>query len=59
MLRNSGKLEAMASSASLLVVMYLAGRIGAPAAADMKTKAGTFSLTDSWASAIAAKEDFH
>lgn len=53
MLRSSGRVEVIVSSASLLVVMYLAGRTGAPAAAEMYTKAGTCSVEDSWASAIA------
>lgn len=53
MLRSSGRVEAMVASASLLVVMYLAGSIGAPAAAEMYTKAGTCSAEDSWASAMA------
>jgi hypothetical protein len=35
MLRRSGKVDVMAASASLLVVIYLAGRSGAPAAAEM------------------------
>jgi hypothetical protein len=53
-LRRSGSFEVMAVSASLLVVMYLLGRIGAPAAAEMYTKVGTCSLEDSCASAMAA-----
>ena len=43
----------MDDSASLLVVMYLLGRIGAPPAAEMNAKVGTFSLEDSCAKAIA------
>lgn len=43
----------MVDSASLLVVIYLLGRIGAPLAAEMNTKVGTFSLKDSCANAIA------
>ena len=52
-LRNSGKVAVIVFSASRLVVMYLDGRIGAPAAADINTKAGTFSFEDSWANAMA------
>lgn len=44
------------ASASLFVVMYLEGRIGAPAAAEMKTNAGTCSFEDSWARAIATRK---
>lgn len=46
-LRSSGRSEVMVASASLLVLMYLAGRIGAPAAAEMYTNAGTCSVEDS------------
>jgi hypothetical protein len=56
-LRSSGRVEAIVSSASLLVVMYRAGRIGAPAAAEMYTNAGTCSVRDSWANAIAVTQD--
>lgn len=52
-LRSSGSLEEMIDSASLLVVIYLLGRIGAPAAAEMNAKVGTFSLEDSCANAMA------
>ena len=41
-LRNFGNDDEMVDSASRLVVMYLFGSIGAPAAADIKTKDGTF-----------------
>ena len=41
-LRSLGNDEAMVDSASLLVVIYLLGKIGVPAAADMKTKDETF-----------------
>lgn len=53
-LRSSGSEEDMVVSASLLVVIYLLGRIGAPEAAEMYTKVGTCSLEDSCASAMAA-----
>lgn len=53
MLRRSGRVDVMVASASLFVVMYRAGSTGAPAAAEMYTKAGTCSFEDSWASAIA------
>lgn len=56
MLRRSGSLEDMVTSASLLVDIYLLGRIGAPAAAEMYTKVGTCSLEDSCANAMAAFE---
>lgn len=42
-LRSLGKEDAIVDSASLFVVMYRLGNIGAPAAAEMKTKVGTFS----------------
>ena len=42
MFRSLGNEEAIVDSASLLVVMYRLGNIGAPAAADMKAKEGTF-----------------
>ena len=53
MFRSFGKEEAMVDSASRLVVMYRLGSMGAPAAAEMKTKAGTFWEYASWASVIA------
>lgn len=53
MLRSSGSEDEIVASASRLVVMYRAGRIGAPAAAEMYTKAGTCSFEDSCASAMA------
>lgn len=56
-LRSSGRVEAIVSSASLLVVMYRAGRTGAPAAAEMYTNAGTCSVEDSWANAIAVSQE--
>lgn len=55
-LRSSGSEDEMVASASRLVVMYRAGRMGAPAAAEMYTKAGTCSFEDSWASAMAVLE---
>lgn len=45
-LRSFGNEDAMVDSASLLVVMYLLGRIGVPAAAEMKTNDEQF-----WAAA--------
>lgn len=42
MLRILGNEEAIVDSASRLVSMYLFGSIGAPAAADMYVKEGTF-----------------
>ena len=42
MLRSLGNEDAMVDSASLLVVMYLLGRIGVPAAAEMKTNDEVF-----------------
>ena len=41
MYRILGKEDAIVDSASRFVVIYLFGNIGAPAAADMKTKDGT------------------
>ena len=52
-LRSLGNEEAIVDSASLLVVMYRLGSMGAPAAAEMKTKEGTFWEDASWASVIA------
>ena len=52
-LRNFGSDDEMVDSASRLVVMYLFGNIGAPAAADMKTKDGTFWKEASCASVMA------
>jgi hypothetical protein len=43
MLRRLGSDEDMVASASLLVVIYLLGNMGAPAAADTYTNVGTFS----------------
>ena len=45
----------MVDSASRLVVIYRLGSIGAPAAAEMKTKEDTFWEDASWASVIAGK----
>ena len=42
MLRILGNEEAIVDSASRFVSMYLFGSIGAPAAADMYAKDGTF-----------------
>ena len=53
MLRSLGNEDAIVDSASLLVVMYRWGNMGAPAAADMKTKAVTEDAEASWASVIA------
>ena len=53
MLRSCGKREDIVDSASLFVVMYRLGRIGAPPAAEIKPKVGTFSVEDSCAKAIA------
>lgn len=53
-LRRPGSFEDIVVSASLFVVMYLLGRIGAPAEAEMYTKVGTCSLEDSCANATAA-----
>ena len=55
-LRRFGKDDEMVDSASLLVVMYRRGSIGAPAAAEMNTKEGTFSATASCASVIATQD---
>lgn len=41
-LRSLGNEDSMVDSASRLVVMYLRGNKGAPAAAEMKTKDLTF-----------------
>ena len=43
MLLSFGSDEAIVDSASRFEVMYRPGRIGVPAAADMKTKEATFS----------------
>lgn len=53
--RISGNREAIVDSASRLVVMYLPGNIGAPPAADIKTKVLTFFAAASCARAIAGK----
>lgn len=58
-LRNSGIVVDMVVSASRLVVIYLLGRTGAPAAAEMNTNVGTCSLEVSWASAIAVPLSQH
>ena len=55
-LRSLGNEEAIVDSASLLVVMYRLGSMGAPAAAEMKTKEGTFWEDASWARVIAGKD---
>lgn len=52
-LRRLGNEDAMADSASRLVVIYLFGKIGAPAAAEMKMKDLTFSKAASCARVIA------
>lgn len=52
-LRRSGSDEDIVDSASLLVLTYLLGRIGAPAAAEIYTKVGTCSKDDSCARATA------
>lgn len=49
-LRNE---DAIVDSASRLVVIYRLGSIGAPAAAEMKTKEGTCWEAASWARVIA------
>lgn len=54
-LRSLGNEEAIVDSASRLVVIYRLGSIGAPAAAEMKTKEGTFWEEASWARVIAGK----
>lgn len=56
-LRSLGNEEAMVDSASRFVVMYRLGSMGAPAAAEMKTKEGTWWKEASCASAIAASTD--
>lgn len=53
MVRISGDIEDITASASLLVVMYLLGKTGAPAAAEIYTKVGMCSREDSCASAMA------
>ena len=55
MLLSLGSDEAIVDSASRFVLMYRVGRIGAPAAADMKTKDGTFSKFASCARVIARR----
>ena len=55
MLLNFGNDEAIVDSASRFVLIYRDGRIGAPAAADMKTKVGTFSKFASCARVIARR----
>lgn len=52
-LRRLGNEDAMVDSASRLVVMYLFGKSGAPAAAEMKTKDLTFWKDASCARVIA------
>lgn len=54
-LRSFGNEDAMVDSASRFVVMYLLGSMGAPAAAEMKTKEGTFWKEASCARVMAAK----
>ena len=54
-LRSLGNEEAIVDSASRLVVMYRLGNMGAPAAAEMKTKEETFWEKASWARVIAGK----
>lgn len=53
-LRRSGNLDEIVVSASLLVVMYLLGSIGAPPAAEIYPNVGTFSFVDSCANAMAS-----
>lgn len=53
MYRILGKEDAIVDSASRFEVIYLFGNIGAPAAADMKTKDGTSCADASCARAIA------
>ena len=53
MLRMLGNRDAIVDSASRLVVIYLVGSIGAPPAAEMKTKVPTFFVAASCARAIA------
>lgn len=52
--RNDGKADCMVDSAARFVMMYLDGNTGAPAAADMYAKVGTFAAADSRANNIAA-----
>ena len=56
MLRSLGNAEAIVDSASRFVVMYRLGSMGAPAAAEMKTKEGTPWKDASCASVIAGKK---
>ena len=56
MLLILGNEEAIVDSASLFVVIYRFGRIGVPAAAEMKTKDGTFCALASCASAMAGHQ---
>ena len=51
--RMEGKEEAIVDSAARFVVMYLWGRTGAPAAAEMYMKVGTFFVEDSRARRMA------
>ena len=55
-LRSLGNEEAIVDSASRLVVIYRLGSMGAPAAAEMKTKEGTFWEDASWARVIAERK---
>ena len=55
-LRSLGNEDAIVDSASRLVVMYRLGSMGAPAAAEMKTKEGTFWEDASWARVIAGRK---
>lgn len=55
-LRSLGNEEAIVDSASRLVVIYRLGSMGAPAAAEMKTKEDTFWRDASLASVIAEKD---
>ena len=57
--RSLGNEEAIVDSASRLVVIYRLGSMGAPAAAEMKTKQGTFWEDASWARVIAGKNSFN
>ena len=57
MLLIFGNDDAIVDSASLFVVMYRLGRIGVPAAAEMKTNDGTFCALASCASAIASHQE--
>ena len=54
MFLNFGNEEEMVDSASRFVVIYRFGSIGAPAAAEMYTKAGTSAKEVSWARVMAA-----